>query len=160
MTRIERQLLINQYKILSLLDGENSYEYDRKIQTLESGLLGFYDEVFSGREETAKEIEKETGDVLSMFRHLEHAVATLPADQQQQFSFSFKGFDGNNDPHYSVARFLIEQRGMYDEHAGKNLNSHTRTTLMQYRKMLALYDSLTDGGSDLGLSELQQIAAV
>ena len=112
MTRIERQLLINQFKILALLDGENRYEHDQKVQWLESGLPGFYEEVFSGREEIAEEIEKETGDILSMFKHLEYAVALLPADQQEQFSFSFKGFDGNNDPHYSVARFLIEQRGL------------------------------------------------
>ena len=56
--------------------------------------------------------------------------------------------------------FSLSREGYYDEQAGKKLNSHTRTTLMQYRRMLVLYNSLTDNGDELGLSGLKQIAAI
>ncbi|WP_151087868.1 YfbU family protein [Hymenobacter baengnokdamensis] len=159
MTRIERQLLINQFKLLAFLDEENSAEHTRKVELLESGHAGLYGEVFSGQEETAAAVGEETHDILSMFRHLENAVAALPVDQQQQFDFQFKGFDANNDPHYAFTKFIIEKEGLYDEHVGKPLNSHTRSTLPKYQKMLRVYNSLTEGSGELGFTELQQIAA-
>lgn len=159
MTRVERQLLINQFKLLALLDQENSYEHTQKVEVLESGHAGLYDEVFSGRQETPAAVGEETHDILSMFRHLDNAVAALPAEQQGQFNFLFGGFDANNDPHHAFAKFLIEKQGLYDEYAGKNLNSHTRTTLPKYQKMLRIYNALTSEGGNLGVAELQQIAA-
>ena len=159
MTRVERQLLINQFKLLALLDHVNKLHYNQKIEVLESGHASLYENVFSGLDDSSNiAVANETHAILSMFRHLDDAMARLPAGQREQFDFRFEGFDANNDPHYFFAKFIIEKQGLYDEYVGKVLNSHSSGTLRKYRAMVARYDALSEQG-DLGLLELEQIAA-
>jgi uncharacterized protein YfbU (UPF0304 family) len=124
MTQTERQLLINQYKILAFLDKTNSTNHTHNVEVLESGHVSLYNEVFAGQNEGATpEIAAETHRILSMFRGLANAVSALPTEQQAQIPFEFVGFDANQDPHYRFAEFLITKQNLYDEYRGMYLNS-------------------------------------
>src|SRR5690606_5018449 len=66
-------------------------------------------------EDTAPEIANETAAILSMWSYIEHSINSLDAQAKADltraaypFALQFGGFDGNNDPHYGVAGFLIE----------------------------------------------------
>ena len=60
---------------------------------------------------------------------------TAPFDEY----IKFRGFDGNNDPQYSVMAFFNSWPGKYDELGEHPLNSHSSATLPHYRRMLEQY---------------------
>jgi uncharacterized protein len=76
-------------------------------------------------------------------------VQLTPADQakvkQQAGSnvhyLEFQGFDGNNDSHFHIASYIVDDLGRFDEYKGKELNSHSIGSLPKYRKMLPKYKS-------------------
>lgn len=91
-------------------------------------------------EADADEVVKETTDILWMFGIIESSIGRLEGEQAAEAAGwhynQWRGFDGNNDPHYGVARTMIEDLGEFDQsRKGVNLNSHTQTTLPRYRSM-------------------------
>lgn len=99
-------------------------------------------------EDTDPKIASETADILGMWSYIEHSVNQLPAAQKTQlekdaypYSLTFAGFDGNNDEHYGVASFLVQDMGRFEEFKTRPLNSHSQSSLPKYRKMLPAYNS-------------------
>jgi uncharacterized protein YfbU (UPF0304 family) len=110
----------------------------------------------------------ETADILTMYRALDQSYDKLSAsdkkklEKEADYNFSyikFQGFDGNNDPHYSVVSFFVEHLDRFDELKGgrQHLNSHTQSTLPKYRKMLAVYKTLGYPRDGYSLDQLLQI---
>ncbi|MCB2379823.1 YfbU family protein [Hymenobacter sp. BT635] len=142
MNNTERVQLINQFRILALLDDSQRKDYEMQAEILERGYIGLYHKIFDVlSEEVPESTVRETYDILTMFRVLENAVALLPAEERSQFTFEFQGFDGNNDPHYSIAEFLIEKLGLYRELHGQDINSHHSYSIEIYRRMLAEFNA-------------------
>jgi uncharacterized protein YfbU (UPF0304 family) len=105
----------------------------------------------------ADEIVKETGDILWMWGIIESSIAKLTGDQTEEAKGwhwnSFAGFDGNNDPHYGVARTMIEELGEFENsRKGSMLNSHSQTSLPHYREMWAKFDRYVHAGEASPLS--------
>ena len=141
----ERQILANQFKILSKLEDDNEF-YERKVEILEEGYTGQYREIFVVSEkEISYDICIETHDILTMFRGISNAIPSLNDEQIESLDFyklHFKGFDANQDKHYYYARFMIEGQGKWPEYRELYLNSHNSNTILEYRKMLTVYKKI------------------
>lgn len=143
LTYTERLILANQFKILSIIDEENSegHRYSEDIVT--HGFEGIYDELYTGIYDPIPEgICTETFDILDMFRGIETGIASLKEEEKNELDLDrieFKGFDANNDRHYGFMKFLVDRGGRYDEYKGKYINSHTMSTIDKYRRMLNVF---------------------
>lgn len=164
LTRVERQILYNQNKIFSLLDKENSNEYEFNMDVLYKGFEREYEsviDVYPDEEVTTHEICEETVNILSMYRSIENSFARLSEEDKVEIDLKpikFEGFDANNDPHYYYAEFMIEKQGKWDEYANFGLNSHSPASIGKYRRMLAAMDERLGGvHNDLDKDDLLYI---
>lgn len=102
-------------------------------------------------EAPSDEIVEETTNILWMFGIIESSIARLTgaeAEEADKWHYNkWHGFDGNNDPHYGVARTMIEELGEFDQsRKGLNLNSHTQASLPRYRRMYGKFDGYVQAG--------------
>lgn len=98
------------------------------------------------QEDYSLEVAEETESILNMWSVLESHVENLtPEDRDKAkeaaypFDLKFKGFDGNNDDHFSVASFLIQDMDRFDNFKDRYLNSHSSGNLTHYRRMMPVY---------------------
>lgn len=132
ISKSDRLVLINQYRILSNLDKSEADHYEELIKILESGYAIFYsqlDEWIS--DEMPEEESRLVLDVLDLYRAIEDVKRASKDSRLLTHSYSyFKGFDGNNETeHMGFCRFLIEKQGKFQEQKqyllkNDNLNSH------------------------------------
>jgi len=90
----------------------------------------------------------ETVDILDMWSFLEESYGKLsPADNQKvekeanRTSVRLFGFDANNEDHYFIARYLIEQLGRYPSFRGRDLNSPS-PRIDGYRRMYRVFEPI------------------
>jgi len=162
LTKTERLLLSNQFRILHHLT-ENEY-YSTNAEIVENGYAGLYDELFSPIfEEKPEAIYTETQLILHMYRVINNAYVRLSPEEQAQIAMdaiAFEGFDGNNDPHSGLITFLVEKKDLWDEYKDKYLNSHSSLSIRKYRRMLEVYDKLGgDSHNHYTVGELLQFQA-
>jgi uncharacterized protein YfbU (UPF0304 family) len=112
-------------------------------------------------EEPGDEVVQETADILSMCSFLEYSINELDATDRatipEHDRTVFEGFDANNEPHYGVARMMIEEMGRWTEFKGRPINSHAQI-LHRYRQMLERYNG--NGASKMGGLKLDEIVAI
>lgn len=164
LTNTERVMLANQYRILAKLNNEDEETgyYTKKAHIIEHGYEWYYDQILSVHETVPTAISTETMDILMMFRQLDAYVAQLPGDQRATLDLDklkFDGFDGNNDPHYHFATFIIDKDDRFVERKGTYLNSHTSASIGKYRRMLPVYNERRAVGH-LTLDDLMAIQDV
>lgn len=109
------------------------------------------------------EVVEETAQIMSMCRVLENSIGQLPPEEREQIAEDdrtiFTGFDGNHEPHYGVANFLIKKLDRFTEWEDRYMNSHSES-LDRYRSMKAVYDTLTlRPGGRLPLSDIERVLA-
>lgn len=164
LSKIERLILANQYKILKIL--ENTSEYDEIIKILEEGYEIFYDEILGHIFDELPESEGQfVLDILSFYDIVvEPYKQKNPNDHEiinHPYSY-FKGFDGNSETKYmAFVRFLIEDQKKFSfvaKYAKKtdNFNSHF-PMLDKYRKMVELWESKYNKKYDLKREEILDI---
>ncbi|WP_185969931.1 YfbU family protein [Rhizobium straminoryzae] len=140
LTSYERLML--SLKLRSLAEEDPSYAPQAEI--IEQGYTFLYSEVFgsTAEPELPQEVQEEVFDILDMFRalHPGHEVGPDWNPEGNRYYQKFRGFDGNNDPHYGFARFLIEKFGRFEE-SKSELNSHG-PTLSTYRGMFRRWKAL------------------
>jgi len=162
---VERQILANQFKILSQLAEEGSHEsenFEKKAEILKRGYTYEYSEVFDVySEEVPLEICEETNEVLNMYRRITNSVARLSNEEKEKLdleSIKFEGFDANNDSHYHYAKYMIEYLDKWQEHKDTYLNSHSQFPLMKYRKMLPIQEAaFQENRYELNFEDLQKM---
>lgn len=97
-------------------------------------------------------IPKEVAEILEMWWTIEWSFDQLSADDRETLEnnegitcdeIQFPGFDGNAEPHYSVAKFMINRLHRFVHFKNRNLNSHF-PYLNEYRRMRNLYNSMTE----------------
>ena len=97
--------------------------------------------------ETPKDIAKEVGNILTMWRGLEYGYSQLPAEDKDDVlsasmchqDIRFPGFDGNGEAsHLVAAQFMIDDLGRFQEQEGRELNSHW-SLIEAYRRMWRVY---------------------
>lgn len=162
MTNEQRQSLVNQYKILALLDKDNRSEHELNAQILEDGHAHLYDQVFSNLAANSSEkVGEETHQILTMFRVIDSNLKQFSPEELDQLgkhALSFDGFDANErEGHYSFARFIMNKMKLYSEHNPADINSHSMASLPRYRGMLAVYNGFKNKSS-LTFEQLQQLA--
>lgn len=147
LTIVERQILANQFRILSKI-GDDSQDYDTKIEILENGFTEQYFEIFDlNIEEVPLEVCEETTQILHMYKRINDAVATLTEEEKSLFDLEkirFSGFDARKVAHYHYMVFLIDNKGLWPEYKGIYLNSHDEYQLSKYRRMLEYQTYLLD----------------
>ena len=151
LSRVERWILSNQYRILEALHPDDADYYANAREAIENGYelhyrsisQYIYDDVM-----TDEECE-EVIDILSMFRALRRTYEALPdksgiAEQR----VTFVGFDGNDKVegrYLSYARYFCNQEGgrFTEIGRGDDFNSHW-PALETYRRMLQAWNVSPD----------------
>jgi hypothetical protein len=144
---VERQILANQFRILSKM-GNNSQDYNTKIEILENGYTEKYIEVFDvSTEEIPIEICEETTQILSMYTRINAAIESLSTEEKSVFDLDkirFEGFHPRRDPHYQYMTFMIQSMNLWPEYKDMPLNSDSRYQLSKYQRMLEYQYFLMD----------------
>jgi uncharacterized protein len=163
LSRAERLILANQYRILALVDEQNASSNENNAEILLNGYTGLYHNLFDSlSDEVPESVTEEIHNILSMFRTLENSIASLPAGEKQQLHLTrlgFEGFDGNNDDHYHIAKFMVEKQELYDEYEKHSMNSHSSASLPRYRRQLAVFNRVHQSMQNLTLADLKQVEA-
>lgn len=143
LSKKERLLLINQYKILAALEKDEASHYNELIQILENGYSIFYsmiDSWVSG--DMSEEDSRFVLDILDLYRAIEGVKRKSQSDELNSHNYSiFMGFDGNNETEcMAFARFLVQVQGKFREQEkylrnNDNMNSHM-PMIPKYMKML------------------------
>jgi uncharacterized protein YfbU (UPF0304 family) len=106
-------------------------------------------------------------NTLDMWSFIEEAHKGFGPEEKKQVEGAVKffgkdprfvGFDGNNEIEYlSIARFLVEKLGRFQEFKGRDFNSHTRL-VERYQKMTDLFEPIRANLVGRGLSAAEMIA--
>ena len=114
LSYMERVMLSNQYKILSLLDTSNADHYDKVREALEYGYESYYEEAFN-REVYEDVLSSEESllviDAMDMYWAMQISYANLGDDASiERERLDFPGFDGNHETRlYTYSRFVVEK---------------------------------------------------
>lgn len=149
LSKLERLVLANQYRILERLYPEEADYYEANRKAIESGFELHYEDCFSALSEdelTSKECE-EVLDILSMYR----AITFSNRDNKVEESYvKFRGFDLNDEyegKRVMYARYFINDLDRFTElkygNSYADCNSHT-LTMEKYRRMLSVWESMDD----------------
>ena len=140
LNKFERLLLMNQYRILSLLDQSKADHYDKLRDELENGYVASYqDDLFAeildglSVEQCAFVLE-----VMSMYEALQRCYDALDDKTGiEEERTKFPGFDSDYElAHLGYARFVVEKEGRFShlKPSSADFISHT-PMLDEYRRM-------------------------
>jgi len=140
---VDRQVLINQCKILSVFgDAKEKAMYERRIEILEKGYTGLYQKVFNTLyEEVPISVYDEVVNILNMYNRINESIRLLDDSDKNLLdlgSLEFEGFDANSGMHYYMMSYLVDRMDEHLEYKGKVLKSHDNTSLVKYNKMLSV----------------------
>ncbi|GAB2879178.1 YfbU family protein [Pseudoduganella ginsengisoli] len=149
LSKKDRIFLINQYKILSQLEKENSSHYLELIEILEYGYQGFYHKIGDWiSDEMPEEDSRFVISILDLYRSIENIKRSTKDEKLLSHPMAtFPGFDGNNESEYlGFCRFLIDTQGKFQEqeqYLSKNdgMNSHT-PMYEKYQRMIAAAEKI------------------
>ena len=151
ISKRDRLILINQYKILAGFNKDEADYYQELINILENGYSIFYSQL---DESVLDDMPPEAGrfvlNILDLYRAIEEVKRSSQNEKLIGHSYSyFNGFDGNNESEYmGFCRFLIEVQGKFQEqkqYLSKNdhLNSHM-PMIEKYERMLKISKEFPD----------------
>lgn len=143
LTKKDRVLLINQYKILAILNKDEEGHYFELIEVLERGYGIFYSLIDEWILEDMPEDEgRFVLNILDLYRAIEDVKRSTKDERLLKHNYSFfRGFDGNNETSYmGFCRFVIDTQGKFQEQKpyklrNDNLNSHM-PMIDKYQRML------------------------
>jgi uncharacterized protein YfbU (UPF0304 family) len=164
LSKKDRVILINQYRILSHLDPENRSDYEQIIEVLQRGYTIFYSMVDDW---VADEMLEDEGhfviQILNIYRHIEGYKQKNPGDKEvNEHPYAvFAGFDGNEEgKFFGLARFMIERLDKWVEQKPywkqtDGLNSHA-PMVDKYERMIAKWKE-AGGGYEFNRERVLQI---
>jgi uncharacterized protein len=140
LNRFERLLLMNQYRILSLLDQSNADHYNKLGDALEEGYVASYrDDLFAGmRDGLSAEQCAFVVEVLSMYDALQRSYDALDDKQGiEEERTKFPGFESDYEiAHLGYARFVVEREGRFGHLKSVRADFISHTPMLdQYRRM-------------------------
>jgi uncharacterized protein YfbU (UPF0304 family) len=104
------------------------------------GLQSAYRGIPFEKEDSPQEVN-ETGDILEMWSFLESSYAELRPENKikverevEPLGVQFMGFDGNHEPHYNIACYMIKDLGRFEDFKNRDINSHC-PMLESYKRM-------------------------
>lgn len=146
LTKTQRLILANQYRILALLDSANAKSHERAQEALESGyesaIENLFNPIFDGLDSHECGV---VNRIMAMYEALQRSQAALGTDGGiRTEEVHFPGFDGNNETAYmSYARYIVEFENRFTDlkPIGGSFNSHM-PSLARYRAMLGEWEVL------------------
>lgn len=151
LSKKDRVLLINQYKLLAALYKEEEAHYRELIGILENGYEIFYsmiDEWIS--DDMPTDEGKFVLNILELYRAIDDLKRSSKNQKLAEHPYSFfRGFDGNNETEYmGFCRFLIDEQGKFQEQQqyflkNDHLNSHM-PMIDKYKRMLEVAGDISD----------------
>ncbi len=156
LSPFERMTLANQFRILQKIDPGVDH-YHQYAEILDSGYEGLYGRIFEHQSDPPlpKEISDEVYDIFDMYRALDRAYQS-GIEKPDCRCAEFSGFDGNNDKHFGVASFILNDLNLYSELQKRPMNSHSQAELHRYRRMLTAWRGM---GKPFPLEE-EQVKAI
>lgn len=160
-------MLCDMYKAMKI-EGEFDPEFISKT-IYDDQLWGFNWEL-SGipfeKSETPP-LVRETTDYLDMWRFIESGYQALAEEDKEKLaklaapfgSFGrFPGFDGNNEPHFHIANYMVNLKHGFDSFKGRDLNSH-HPSVEGYRRMYEVFEKMRPNlhNRELNSTELMAI---
>lgn len=144
LTKSERILLMNQYRILSVLNPEEKERYEELEEILQYGYKALYYEIDQFiSDEMPQDESTLVFNILNVYRNIHYFRKSNNVAEIEKHNWNhFRGFDGNTEGSYMVfARFLIQKQGRYpeqQEYLAKNdeCNSHL-STIQKYKEMIS-----------------------
>ena len=142
LTRVERWMLANQYRILERLDPENRKDHETCRMALEAGYELSYDTCAETIYETVLSADecKEVLAILNMFRALRHSMEESTDKTGIDLrAVQFDGFDGNNETkQLAYVEFLCTRQNRFSE---LNVRNSHMPVLDGYRSMRRVWES-------------------
>ncbi|WP_031527556.1 YfbU family protein [Dyadobacter crusticola] len=141
---LQRQLLINQCKILSILGDEAEKDInERRIEILKKGYTGLYPKVFNTLyEEVPISVYNEISDIMKMYGRINDSIRLLTDEDKETLDLSsleFEGFDEDSGMHYYMMSYLVDRMDQHGEYKGRQLKSHKSTSMIKYNRMLSVF---------------------
>ncbi|PSL41716.1 hypothetical protein B0H94_11829 [Salsuginibacillus halophilus] len=157
----DRLFLKNQYEILSRLDGENSSNYQEKIEILEQGYEVHYEEYFDLEDDFPEESSRLVIDTLDLYSVLKSSYDSLTETNLSERDINFLGFDGNHETEHMVyTKFFVETLGRFTELQSEDrfrgYNSHMPMVSSYYNMVNKWKDELKQK-RDLSEDEIKMI---
>lgn len=152
-------MLADMYKHMKIKNGE--FDPDFIVNTIVGDHLWGFNWRFTGipfeREETPREV-KETADVLDMWWFLERGYQDLSDGDKKKVQAAtertdvkFIGFDGNNENHFGIARYFVDDLQRFEHFKGRDLNSHM-PSIEGYRRMFQVFEPMRATLADRSLN--------
>ncbi len=160
----ERLLAVMLADLIKALGVSSQIDPDFVVKALTNGqawaLKSKHDALFDSDEDDEGEVQ-ETARILTMCRAVEDSIAALASMELELISENdrlvFVGFDGNSEPHYGIAKTMIEDLGHWQEFKDRPLNSHS-PMLDKYRRQYEAYCNVGRSPRDkLTVFEISQI---
>lgn len=159
LSRTDRWILANQYRIMAKLYPESAAAYQDNAVALERGYTHAIERAGEHivRDDTDHHESAEVDEILAMFNEVQRSYRTL--DDRfgiDEGRVQFAGFDGETEGDYlGYAHFVIVRENRYPILAtARDLNTHA-PMLPHYRRMLASWKSR--GRDDLSRDDIVAI---
>ncbi|HET7229710.1 MAG TPA: YfbU family protein [Longimicrobium sp.] len=140
LSRTERWMLANQYRILAALYPQHAATYNDYVVALERGYATVIDRMGEHilRDDTTHKESEEVDEILQMYDALQRAFRTLDDPYgMESFQLQFPGFDGKSEADYlGYAHFALERENRYENLASSHNLDTGAPMLRQYRRML------------------------
>jgi uncharacterized protein YfbU (UPF0304 family) len=150
MTKVERRILANQYRILAALNKSEAKGYKEMAEALENGYELHYDDPNVYDDTLSTDECREVLDILSMHDEMRMSAEASGVDPKV---VAFDGFDGNNEPKQMgyAAYYCGLEQGHFKQLAGKafDFNSHMER-MPKYRAMLREWRALREAMKKTG----------
>jgi uncharacterized protein YfbU (UPF0304 family) len=151
LTRKERWMLWNQFRILEMLDHDEGRYYAQAKTALERGYEQEFDRliefIWSDDQKMTERESMEVVDILHMFSSLQRSYENLvDRTDIEPASIQFLGFDGNNEGKQMLfAQYFCDLEGGRFTELGdpSGFNSHI-PTLERYRGMVGKWKRSSD----------------
>ncbi len=146
LTAAERLQLVNQLRILEILDPDHAVDYAEDREIIAKGYTAQYNDVFTGvYDEMPFDECTYVYDVLDCHRVLIQSFNALPDKQGlTPDDVKFQGFDGNNESKRLALAEHLKKQGKWTETLVGGLNSHSMSTMSRYPRMLANFKPISD----------------
>ena len=139
LSRTERWMLANQYRIMAALDPARATRYNDCVLALEKGYAKVIDRMAAhvSRDDTDHKESEEVDEILTMFDALQRAVRVLDDDAIDPLDVQFPGFDAKSEADYlGYAHFALERERRYENlESARNIDTGN-PMLRHYRRML------------------------
>lgn len=163
LSRAERWVLSNQYRILELIDEENAESHRHAQEILQCGYELCYgwicEHIYEEKDVLTNDQCKFVLDVMTMYDAMQHAYDRMDDKSGiDPHDVKFPGFDGNNETQYmAFARFFCEGKDRFTglRKGFDGFNSHL-PTLDMYGRMLPAW-KMSQNKYDLTKDDLIRI---